>query len=154
MLHVVPVAAEHPYRGHETQKPRTAPDGRSDESQAYQARYEIGRPVLGGCEVIVNPEPIRLVITPVERENNWVGHRLISVAMPVMRVGSLRCARRPSCGRRPVVASAESGFATSIPVISRPSETALTASRASCSAVAAPAETPSSVTVVRIVSGT
>ena len=74
--------------------------------------------------------------------------------MPVMRVGSLRWPRRPSCGTRPVVASSESGSATSIPVISRPSETALTAARASWSAVAAPAETPSSVAVVRIMSGT
>ena len=76
-----------------------------------------------------------------------VGHLLISVVMPVMRVGILRGPRRPSCGRRPVVASAESGSATSIPVISRPSDTALTAARASWSAVAAPAETPSSVAV-------
>ena len=70
-----------------------------------------------------------------------------------MRFIGLRCVHRPSCGRRPVVASAESGSATSIPLISRPPESALTATRASWSAVAAPAETPSSVAAVRIVPG-
>ena len=66
-----------------------------------------------------------------------------------MRVGILRCPRRPSCGKRPVVASAESGSATSIPVTSRPLEAAFTATRASWSAVAAPAETPITAAVVR-----
>ena len=46
--------------------------------------------------------------------------------------------------------SAESGSATMIPAMSRPSLAALTATRASCSAVATPAETPSTVAVVRI----
>ena len=38
-------------------------------------------------------------------------------------------------------------------MISRPSAAATTAARASCSAVAAPAETPITVALVRIVSG-
>ena len=83
-----------------------------------------------------------------------LAHLLISVIMPVTRGGVLRAARRSSCGKRPVVASFGSGSATSIPVISRSSETALMATRASWSAVAAPAETPSKVAVVRIVAGT
>ena len=125
-----------------------------EEGLPRDAGGQPGQLVGGGREVIVNPEPILLAVVPVQRENNWVGHLLISVAMPVMRVGARRPARRPSCGRRPVVASAESGFATRMPVSSRPPETALTASRASWSAVAAPAETPSSVAVVWARSGT
>ena len=62
ILHVYPDAAEQPYSGHERHKPHTAPYGRLDESQVHQARYEIARPVLGGCEVVVNPEPIPLAI--------------------------------------------------------------------------------------------
>ena len=57
---ICPDAKEQPYDGHDEQKPRTAPYGRFDESQAHQARYEIGRPVLGSYEVIINSEPIRL----------------------------------------------------------------------------------------------
>jgi cobalamin synthase len=70
--------------------------------------------------------------------------------MPVTRAAILRTGR-PNCGRRPVVVSFESGSATTMAVISRSSETALIATRASWSAVAAPAETPSTVAVVRIV---
>ena len=50
---VYPEANEQPYDGHDEQEPRTAPYGRCDESQAHQARCEIGRPVLGSCEVII-----------------------------------------------------------------------------------------------------
>ena len=64
-LHVVSEAAEQPDSGHDEQKPHTAPYGRLDESQAHQARNEIARPVLGSCEVVINPEPIRLAIIPV-----------------------------------------------------------------------------------------
>src|SRR5215475_9183437 len=133
ILHDYPDAGEQPDSGQERHKPHAAPYGRLEVSQVHQARYEIARPVLGACEVVVNPEPIPLVTIPAERENNWVTHLLISVAIPVMRVICLRCVHRPSCGRRPVVASAESGSATSIPVISRPPESALTATRASWS---------------------
>src|SRR5437773_146452 len=153
ILHEYPDAADQPYGGQERHKQHTAPYGRLEESQVHQARYEIARPVLVGCEVVVNAEPISLVTIPAERENYWVTHLLISVAMPVMRFIGLRCVHRPSCGRRPVVASAESGSATSIPEISRPPESALTATRASWSAVAAPADTPSSVAAVRIAPG-
>src|SRR5271166_3493164 len=149
-------ADEQPYGGHDAPEPYTAQYGCFKESQAHQGRYGIGRPILASREFIISSEPLRPGIISVQGEYSYivsVGHFLISVVMPVMRVGILRCARRPSCDIRPVVASSESGSATSIPVISRPSETALTAARASWSAVAAPAETPSSVAVVRIVSG-
>ena len=78
----------------------------------------------------------------------------ISVVVSVMRVGILRCLGRATCGIRPVVRSAGSGSATRIPAISRPSTAALRATRASWSAVAAPAETPITVDVVRIVAAT
>ena len=59
-----PIAADQPYNGQQRHKQHTAPYGRLDESQVHQARYEIARPVLVGCEVVVNAEPIPLVTIP------------------------------------------------------------------------------------------
>jgi hypothetical protein len=64
ILRVYPDAADQPYRGHQRHKQHTAPYGRLDESQVHQARYEIAWPVLVGCEVVVNAEPIPLVTIP------------------------------------------------------------------------------------------
>jgi hypothetical protein len=61
--HVYSQAKQQPYDSHGEQKPHTAPNGRFNESQAYQARSDIGGPVLGGFEVVINSEPIRHGIT-------------------------------------------------------------------------------------------
>src|SRR6516165_7692913 len=82
----------------------------------------------------------------------FVVHRLVSAFTSAGRVGILRRVGRLNCGTRPVVWSAGSGSATIIPSICRSSAAALTATPASCAAVTAPAETPSTVALVRIVS--
>ena len=81
-------------------------------------------------------------------------HCRVSVGIPVRCVGARPAVGRACCGRRPVVWSVESGSATRIPASWRPLSAALTATRASLSAVAAPADTPSTATVVRILSVT
>src|SRR5262249_6626028 len=98
-------------------------------------------------EVVVRPYPLG-------RDGIALAYAHLLVTVPVRRVGSRRCVGRDGAGRRPVVWSAESGSATRIPAISRPSPAVLTATRASFSAVAEPAEIPSTVAVVRITSPT
>jgi len=55
---------------------------------------------------------------------------------------------------RPVVRSVESGSATKIPATSRPAAAADMATRANCSAVAFPADTPITVVAAPTLSGT
>src|ERR1700761_4248613 len=147
-------AGDQPGDGSKAPEPCTAPQGCLEKSQAYQAGREISRQVLRDREVLVGFElaqPVTVSIVGRHDRPVSVAQCLISIVVPVMRVGLLRCLGRATCGIRPVVRSAGSGSATRIPAMSRPSTAALTATRASSSAVAAPAETPSTVDVVRIV---
>src|SRR5262249_30650686 len=106
---------------------------------------QVSLSIRGRVSLPVQGQRDRLVI---------VIHRLVPAYSPVIRVGILRCTGRDSSGTRPVVWSAGSGLATRVPEISRPSPAALVATRASCSAVTAPAETASTVAVALIVSAT
>lgn len=83
-------------------------------------------------------------------------NRLISVESPSDRARGLRQAGCDWTGRkiRPFVWSVDSGSATMMPVTSRPSLAAATATAAIWSAVAVAAETPITVAVVRIMSDT
>src|ERR1700745_1427259 len=71
----------------------------------------------------------------------WIVHRLISVLKRLRGVGFFGGGGGASRGTRPVERSVRSGSATRMPTTSRPSTAAQTAARASCSAVAAPADT-------------
>src|SRR5205823_3219446 len=109
------------------------------------------------AEIVEGLEPLGQAVVSVKGEYDrlvLVGHALISITAVVMRLGILCCPGRASWGRRPVVGSAGSGSATSIPSMSRPSPAALATTRTSCCAVAAPEVTPTSVVVARIVLAT
>ena len=62
-----------------------------------------------GREIVKRPKALRQVVTypvpigPYHRTVGMIIHRVISVVMPLRRVGRRRCAGRDSCGMRPVV---------------------------------------------------
>src|SRR6266702_2278895 len=156
-----PEAKQHARHRDGAPEPRAAPQGRPDERQAGEPGGKLGdRAVFAGGEAVVIPlrlGQVRSGLTGDHGERHGlvrVAHRLISVIVPVRRVGILRCDGRAGCGIRPVVWSVASGSATTMPAIWRLSPAALTATRASCSAVTAPAETPSTVVAACIVSAT
>src|SRR5215469_4036340 len=130
-----------------TPEPLAAPQGCCEESQAHQGRGGICWRLLDTAGV-VKPVHLGRLVACFQGST----HRVVSTVTPVSRVGPLQCAGLESCGRRPVVWSFGSGSATRIPeMTSRPAAAALAAARAICSAVTAPADTPRTVAVVRVV---
>src|SRR6201999_1286579 len=142
-------------------EPPGPPDGGEDEADARERARDVERlGLLGRGEGLIGPQPLPpvvggqradLALAPavapaVAVAVSCLVHRVTSVLMPVSLVGILG-AGRGNCGIRPVVRSDWSGSATSRPASSRPPPAALIAAAASCSAVAPPAETPSTVAV-------
>src|SRR5262249_43491441 len=130
-------------------EPLASPQGCCEESQAHQVRGGISGLILDGGDIVNKP----LALVPVITGTRGRAHRMVSAVL-VIRVGPFRCAGRASCGRRPVVWSAGSGPARRTPVLSGRAAAALAAAGAICSAVAAPAETPRTVALARVVSAT
>src|SRR5262249_57837608 len=155
--HVRSGANQEPDGGHDNHEPAVASDGCLDESQAYQAWAEIIGRIIGSREIAVGPEPAGRIIVSIQGRHDCpviVICHLVPAYSLVIRLGIRRRTGRDSSGTRPVVWSDGSGLTTRVPAISRPSLAALVATRASCSAVTAPAETASTVAVARIVSAT